>query len=90
MTAPGRDPWEEEFRWGSIQRVGFKAEGVGVSDGIYLFTTLRAESYVIPTEAEGGSDLWAEIIRRGLFDAELAAQAMSASGGVFFWPPDAD
>jgi len=57
-------------------------------DDIYLFTHLRPESYVIPTEAHGGPELWNEIIERGLFDAKLAIEAATSVGGVFCWPPD--
>jgi hypothetical protein len=57
-----------------------------MSDGIYVFTTLRPESFVIPAEASGGAALWNEIVRRGLFDAELAIEAASASEGLFCWP----
>ncbi len=61
------------------------------SDGIYIFTQSRAEAFVIPTEAHGGQEFWAEILRRGLFDAELAIRAATSVAGDFWWPPvDAD
>jgi len=57
------------------------------SDEIYVFTTQRPESYLIPTEAKGGSELWSEIIRRGLFGPELAIKAASSVEGLFCCPP---
>jgi hypothetical protein len=85
---PGKAPWTQEFAWASIIRVCFKAEDLNLSDGIYVFTSQRPESYVIPTEATGGSEFWSEILRRKLFDAELAIQAACSTGGLFCWPPD--
>jgi hypothetical protein len=67
--------------------VCFKAEGLEASDGIYVFTTLRPESFAIPVEASGGTALWREIVKRGLFSAELAVTAASATEGSFCWPP---
>ena len=87
---PGRDPWAQEFCWSDVERVCFKAEDLGVSDGIYVFTRQRAESFAIPTEATGGSEFWGEILARGLFDAELAITAASSPGGTFVWPPESD
>ena len=58
-----------------------------VSDGIYVFTSERPESYVIPTEASGGQDFWFEILRRQLFDAKLAGEAAASRGGLYCWPP---
>lgn len=85
---PGKSSWTQALAWDSIERrVAFKAEGPHTSDGIYLFTSARPESYVIPIEAEGGGELWMEILRRGLFDAELAVKVAGSTGGVFVWPP---
>ena len=86
VDPPGRSAWEQSIRWQDITRVCFKAEGLYLSDGIYLFTDRRPESYVIPVEANGGAELWQEILRRGLFDPELAVKAMSAEEGLFCWP----
>jgi hypothetical protein len=58
-----------------------------MSDGVYVFTTLRPESFVIPLEAAGGAALEAENVRRGLFGAEMALRAASATEGLFCWPP---
>ena len=56
------------------------------SDGIYVFTSERPQSFVIPTEADGGLEVWNELVRRGLFDAELAIKAALAEEGLFCWP----
>ena len=85
---PGKEPWSQEFDWDKVFRVCFKAEDYSVSDGIYIFTTTRAESYMIPTEAAGGNEFWSEILRRKLFDAELAIEAASSTGGLYCWPPE--
>lgn len=87
VTPPGRNAWTATFPWASVLRVCFEAEGLGTSDGIYVFTSLRPESFAIPVEASGGRELWNEIVRRQLFDAELAIEAASASEGLFCWPP---
>lgn len=86
-TPPSGPAWSQEFAWDSVVRICFKAEDMLISDGIYVFTTQRKESYVIPTEASGGSELWGEIVRRGLFDTELAIEAAKSLGGLFCWPP---
>lgn len=89
MTAkpPGRDPWEQSFRWSEVERVCFKSEGALASDGVYIFATQRSESFVVPTEAKGGTDFWAKILERGLFPADLATKAATLSGGeILCWP----
>ena len=86
---PGREPWSQQFAWDSVVRVCFEAEDVlAGSDGIYVFTTQRPESYAIPTEARGGQELWFEILRRKLFDARLAIKAATSTGGLYCWPPE--
>jgi hypothetical protein len=87
VRPPGGEAWTQGFRWADVERVCFKAEGLDLSDGIYVFTSLRPESFVIPTDATGGPELWAEIIRRGHFDATLAISAACADTGTFCWPP---
>lgn len=84
---PGREPWSQSFRWDAVERICFKAEDMLVSDGIYVFTSDRAQSYAIPTEAVGGTELWEEILRRDLFNAELAIEAACSEGGLYCWPP---
>ena len=85
---PGREPWSQQFAWDSVVRVCFEAEDFLASDGIYVFTTQRPESYAIPTEARGGQELWFEILRRKLFDASLAIKAATSTGGLYCWPPE--
>jgi len=75
-----------EIPWATIERVCFKPGDYIDSDEIYIFTTQREESYLIPAEAAGGFEIWMEIIRRGLFDAQLAIDVATKSEGVFCWP----
>jgi hypothetical protein len=88
VRPPRGEAWKQGFRWAQIERVCFKAQGPELSDGIYVFTSLRPESFAIPTDATGGPELWEEIIRRGHFDATLAISAASADTGKFCWPPN--
>ncbi|MEW6351219.1 MAG: hypothetical protein AB1646_19350 [Thermodesulfobacteriota bacterium] len=86
VSPPGREPWSDNLRWADIIRVCLKIEPAGVSDGIYLFTRQRSESYAIPMEAEGGTELWTEVIRLGLYPPDLAIQAFSSAEGFFEGP----
>lgn len=81
----GRPAWHDAVAWAAIVRVCLKMEGPLGSDGLYVFTRARPESYAVPLEAEGAQALLAELIRRGLFDAELAIQAATTDEGVFCW-----
>ena len=56
-------------------------------DEIYIFTSLRPESFVIPAAARGGVDLIGELVGRKLFDGDLAIKAASVTEGLFCWPP---
>lgn len=85
---PGKPAWSQDFCWDKVIRICFKAEDMFVSDRICVFTSERAESYAIPIEARGGGDLWSEILRRKLFDAELATQAIRSTDGLYCWPED--
>ena len=87
VRPPGRRPWTAELGWSDIERVCLKAEDQTCSDGLYIFTSLRPESWVVPTEAKGGLAFLDELFKRKLFDAELAIQASSATEGLFCWPP---
>jgi len=82
-----QEPWSQQFRWVDIKRICFKVEDVTTSDGIYVFTKARPESFAIPIEARRGKELWEEILSRGLFDAELAIEAAGSVEGIFCWPP---
>lgn len=86
VSPPGKETWDDKFRWIDIEQICFEATDYMYSDDMYFFTTHRAESYVIPTEAKGGDDLWKLIIDKKLFDAELAIKAMTSSEGMFCWP----
>src|SRR5215472_3344372 len=83
VSAPQRQPWQATIPWASVTRVCFAAEDWDLSDGLYLFTDLRPESWVVPVEADGGTQLLDELIRRGLFDASLAIRAAQAVSGMF-------
>jgi len=86
VRPPGGEAWMRCIRWETIIRVCFETGDFPEPDSIYIFTTERPESYVLPTEADGGAALWAEIIRRGLFDAELAISVMTAEPGIYCHP----
>jgi hypothetical protein len=90
VAPPGRPAWKAAFDWTHVTRVCFTVEEAGVSDGIYVFTEGRAESYAVPIEADGGPAFWDEILRRGLFDAELATTAAASPAGTYCWPPPSD
>ncbi len=88
VDPPEKPGWEQSFAWKDIIRVCFENGDWMSSDTIYVFTNQREESYVIPTEADGGSEVWSEIIRRGLFDAELAIEMATQSEGFACFPPE--
>jgi len=78
-----------EISWSRIIRICFLAGDHIKFDEVYIFTDERPESYVIPLDSYGGLQLWGEIIERGLFDAELAINAASASSDeLLCWPPE--
>lgn len=62
VIPPGRSPRQAVIPWDSVVRVCFEAADFLVSDDLYIFTSLRPESWLIPTEADGG--------RQGLANAE--------------------
>ena len=87
LDAPGQEEIRESISWSEIIRVCFKTGDFMSPDEIYIFINSRPESYLIPSVAEGGADLWGEIINRGLFDAELAIKAAtSPADELFCWP----
>ena len=84
---PGRDAWEQSFPWSAIERVCFKDEGIYASDGLYIFTNLRPESFVIPTEGNGGEAFFAALHAKGFFPTEIFSAAISSTdGGTYCWP----
>lgn len=86
VSPPGGTPWQAKIEWNTINRICLKTGDLLTPDEIYIFTTLRAESHLIPMEASGGLDLWDEIITRGLFDAELAITAAATQNELFCNP----
>ena len=55
---------------------------------VTVANTLALPRVAAPAEAVGGSRLFKELIRKKLFDAQLASTAMGATSGLFCWPPD--
>lgn len=88
-SPPGRPAWEERVAWSDITRVCLEMEGPFGADSLYLFARQRPESHVIPLAADGAPALLGELIRRGLFDGDLAIRAASAEG-LFCWEPPQD
>ena len=90
VSPPGGMPWQSILRWDEIIRICYKTEGLDASDGIYVFTSTRPQSYTIPTEADGGGELWNEILSRDLFDPALAIKAATCSEPdcLFCWPKE--
>ncbi|MCP4265641.1 MAG: hypothetical protein GY777_08715 [Candidatus Brocadiaceae bacterium] len=86
VTPPRKEAWSDKFRWADIERICFEATDYLFSDDLYFFTTNRAESYVVPIEAKGGSELWGLVIEKKLFDPKLAMQAATSLEGIFCWP----
>ena len=58
------------------------------TDELYIFTSKREESYLIPIEADGALELWNEIIERELFNARLAIEVATGSKGLECWPEE--
>lgn len=78
-----------KISWARIIRVCFLAGDHIKFDEVYIFTDERPKSYVIPMDAFGGLQLWSEIVKRGLFDAELAVKAASSiSDELLCWPQE--
>ena len=77
---------DRQVAWDHIECVCFKATDIFESDEILLFTDIRPESCVIPTEAEGGETILSELIDRKLYDAELAILAAGLTEGMLCHP----
>src|SRR5687768_11389578 len=89
VNPPGAPSWQETIAWEHIIRVCFEAGYWFESDTVYIFTNGRPESYAIPVEADGEQALWFEILRRNLFDTELAIKAATETNELFCFPlPD--
>lgn len=87
VAPPGGTAWKDQFAWTDVIRICFYTGGLFESDAFYVFTSLRAESHVIPTEAQGGQDFLAQLMERNLFPAELLLEAAQTEGEYFCWPP---
>jgi hypothetical protein len=88
VSPPASDPWAARIEWARIVRVCFRSGDFLESDEVYIFTDERPESRLIPIDASGGYELWQEVLRRKLFDAELAIRAATSPGGELFCDPD--
>jgi hypothetical protein len=92
VSPPAREPWQARIEWARewarIVRICFKSGDFPESDEVYIFTDERPESRVIPIDASGGYELWQKILRRKLFDTELAIRAATSPGGELFCDPD--
>lgn len=89
VAPPGAEAWEDSFTWASVIRVCYeRSEDFYTPDSIYVFIEGREESFEIPTEASGGTDLWGAIIERKLFDAQTSIDiSIGRRQGVTCWPP---
>ncbi|MBI4951098.1 MAG: hypothetical protein HY908_03630 [Myxococcales bacterium] len=87
LRSSAGEGWDASFAWADIERVCFEAADFLMSDSIYVFVRGRAESYVIPSDAQGGAAFWGALVERKLFDAELAIRAATSGPGLFCWPP---
>ena len=87
VSPPGGVPWSDSLEWTSVVRVCFLAQGLFESDELYIFTSQRDESYVIPMEAAGSQDLLDELMRRKLMPPEILIEAAIAENRLFCWPP---
>jgi hypothetical protein len=88
VRPPRQDSWSVDLPWPSIVKVCWRAGDADTSHGLYVFTDLGPDSVAIPTDAIGGPELLAELIRRDLFDEALASRAAKSTIGLFCWPPD--
>lgn len=83
VNPPDGVAWEATILWERIIQICFKTGDWFESDEIYIFTDERSESYLIPTEAQGGQELWYEILERKLFDPTLALEAATKTKELF-------
>ncbi|RMG24233.1 MAG: hypothetical protein D6732_23930 [Methanobacteriota archaeon] len=86
VNRPDNDHWDASFSWKQITKVCFKATDIYSVDVIRIYLD-DGTHYDIPLEAEGGYNLWEQLIDRGLFDSELAAQLRFAENEIRCWPP---
>ena len=87
LHPPGGEEQRGRIGWDSIVRVCFRPADFLGSDEILIFVEGKEESYLIPVEADGGFELWDQIIDREIFDAELAIKLATSSDEEFHcWP----
>jgi hypothetical protein len=87
LHPPGGEEQRSRIKWDSIVRVCFRPADFLGSDEILIFVEGKEESYLVPVEADGGFELWDQIIDRELFDAELAIKLATSSDEEFHcWP----
>ena len=84
---PAGEAWADQFAFDDIVRVCFLTHDLFTSDELYIFTSGRAESYQIPTEADGGRELLDELVGRKLFPAEMLIEAVTTEEQLFCYPP---
>ena len=87
VAPPEHDAWTDDLAWSDVRQVCLEMEGMLGSDSMHIFTRARPESYAIPMLAAGATELLAELVRRGLFDGQMAIDAASSELGLFCWPP---
>ena len=82
--------FDEEYIYpnSDIIRICFQIGDFLQTDELYIFTSEREASYLIPIDADGGSELWGEIIERDFFDAGLAIKVATGLEGLHCWPED--
>lgn len=85
---PHKQGWQYQFAWQDIVRVCFESGGLDVSDCLYIWIDNQEDSYMIPTEANGGSEFFLELNRRGLFPDDLMKQAACSTDGRLYCYPD--
>lgn len=79
--------WEQAFRWDEIVRVCFKDGGIYSSDILFIELRGREKPAVVPTEARGGSEFFADLCGRGLFPLDVMRSAIRETGGkTHCWP----
>ena len=88
ITHRDRDPTKVELWWENIIRICYVPMSYIGPDEIYIFTNQQEESFLIPSEALGATELWGEIVDRELYDAEKAIKVMSGKETqLYCWPP---
>jgi hypothetical protein len=85
VAPPNNEPWTEKIYWNEIIRVCYKLGDLLEPDEMYIFIKGREPSYLISTEAIGGSELWGRIVGKNLFDPTYAIDMMLQSEGLYCW-----